>query len=64
MHGWRTVKNKTMKKEVADTSWAKLAGKILGQITAVWFACMVAVVVLTPPTKVIVWSVKWFWNLW
>lgn len=44
-------------------SWSKTAGALLGKISAVWFAGMIAIILFTIPTKLIWWLITWFWNL-
>lgn len=44
-------------------TWSKTAGKLLGQISALWFAGMIAAIIFTVPTKLLFWAINWFWHL-
>lgn len=48
---------------ISASQWSKIAGKMLGNICAVWFAAALSAVVLVVPTKLIWWLITWFWNL-
>lgn len=47
---------------MSASKWSETAGKLLGQISGIYFALAFAVLVLTVPTKAIVMLVCWFWN--
>jgi hypothetical protein len=48
---------------MSATKWSETAGKLLGNIAAIYFSVVFAVVVLTLPTKALFMLVSWFWNM-
>jgi hypothetical protein len=44
-------------------NWSKIAGEILGKVTGIWFGIAVAALLLSFPTKCIVWVIQWIWGL-
>ena len=49
--------------EPKPNMWAQIAGKLLGQIAAVYFAVAFAVVILIIPTKALWMFCSWIWNM-
>jgi hypothetical protein len=46
-----------------ENTWSQTAGLLLGKISAIWFAVMVAVILFAIPTKLVWWLLSWFWSL-
>lgn len=51
-----------MNNETTTSNWAKISGKLLGQIAAVYFAVAFAALVLIVPTKVLFMFCSWIWK--